>query len=117
MAFSDSEEKFKIVEVDVFEDEASAMDAQGYDMESQVSIADQQEDTSTKTRQRERTGSKPKAPKNKFGWAFFLASLFIGLGITATTGHPMPLFAGMGIGFLFFVDPIYHKLMEKIDRL
>ncbi len=53
----------------------------------------------------------------KYSWAFFLASLFIGIGITATVDAPLPLFLGMGMGFLFFVDPIYEKTMEIINRL
>ncbi|MEM6768676.1 MAG: hypothetical protein AAF655_27300, partial [Bacteroidota bacterium] len=48
----------------------------------------------------------------KYGWSFFLASLFIGLGITATIDAPLPLFLGLAVGFLFFVDPIYEKAME-----
>ena len=54
---------------------------------------------------------------NKYGWALFLCSLFVGLGFTATTEGPLPLFLGMGIGFLFFVDPIYEKVMRMIERI
>ena len=46
---------------------------------------------------------------------FFLASLFFGIGLTATFEVPIFLFAGMGLGFLFFVEPIYKKIMEKIN--
>jgi 4-hydroxybenzoate polyprenyltransferase len=53
--------------------------------------------------------------KNKFGWAFFLASLFIGIGLTATFETPLGIFLGLGLGFLFFVDPIYHKVMSWLD--
>ena len=75
-----------------------------------------------RTRQRQRTRQNKKTKvkkerKNKYGWAFFLCSLFIGLGITATTEAPLPLFVGLGVGFLFFVDPVYEKLMEKIENL
>jgi len=58
-----------------------------------------------------KTGKKEK----NYGWAFFLASMFIGLGITATSEAPMGLFAGMGIGFLFFVPPIYKKVMSFFE--
>ena len=55
--------------------------------------------------------AKPKKEKN-YGWAFFLCSLFLGLGGTATTENPMFLFGGLGIGFLFFVEPIYKKVIN-----
>ena len=57
-----------------------------------------------------------KDKKKHYGWAFFLASLFIGLGITASFGSPMGLFTGMGVGFLFFVEPIYKKVMSIFER-
>jgi hypothetical protein len=47
---------------------------------------------------------------------FFLASLFCGIGLTATFEVPIFLFAGLSLGFLFFVDPIYKKIMEKINN-
>lgn len=57
-----------------------------------------------------------KKEKN-FSPFFFLASLFIGIGLTATFEIPIFLFVGLGLGFLFFVEPIYKKLMEKITEL
>ncbi|MFK7972033.1 MAG: hypothetical protein AB8F95_16820 [Bacteroidia bacterium] len=68
----------------------------------------------TRTRNEENTEGKP-ARKNKHGWAFFLCSLFIGLGITATTEAPIGLFGGLGVGFLFFVDPIYQRVMDLFE--
>lgn len=56
----------------------------------------------------------PGVKKKKYNWAFFLASMFIGLGITATTGGPFGLFGGLGVGFLFFVDPIYDRVMRIV---
>lgn len=76
----------------------------------------QEEDAIEQMRMRERYRPEPKTRKNKYGWAFFLFSLFIGLGITATINHPLPLFAGLGTGFLFFVDPIYERIMRGIER-
>gem|GEM_PF-2180093 len=71
----------------------------------------------TKTRRRSESGKKEKSGAAKYGWAFFLASMFIGLGMTATFDHPFFLFGGMGLGFLFFVDPFYNKVMEIFKRL
>ena len=76
----------------------------------------QEEDAIEQIRMRERYRPEAKKRKNKYGWAFFLFSLFIGLGITATTNHPMGLFTGLGTGFLFFVDPIYDKIMRALER-
>ena len=54
--------------------------------------------------------------KNKYGWAFFLCSMFIGLGFTTVSElAPLPLFLGLGVGFLFFVDPIYNRVMDLFE--
>ena len=76
----------------------------------------QEEDAIEQIRARERYRPERKQRKNKYGWAFFLFSLFLGLGFTATTNNPIGLFAGLGTGFLFFVDPIYDKVMRAIER-
>lgn len=77
-----------------------------------------EEDTIEQIRAKERRFEPPKRKgKNKYGWAFFLFSMFTGLGITATIDSPLPLFLGLGIGFLFFVDPIYEALMRRINNL
>ena len=57
-----------------------------------------------------------KKEKN-YGWAFFVASIMVGLGFTATFDIPAFLFGGLALGFLFFVVPIYQKVMEKIKNL
>jgi hypothetical protein len=43
--------------------------------------------------------------------------MFSGIAVTATFGTPAGVLLGMGFGFLFFVDPIYQKVMDKIDKL
>lgn len=79
---------------------------------------DTEQDTErTRTIVKEAGHKKKKSGADQYGWAFFLASMFIGLGITATTGHPLGLFLGMGLGFLFFVDPFYEKFMKIFDKL
>lgn len=55
--------------------------------------------------------------EKKYHWAFFLCMLFLGVGVTATTDHPIGVMWGLGFGFLFFVDPIYQKVMQIIERL
>lgn len=62
---------------------------------------------------------KPEKKRN-YGWAFFLASMFVGLGLSFTApfwhhGPPVPLFIGIGIGFLFFVKPIHDKIISFFD--
>lgn len=124
MQFADGKEKFDIVEVEVFDEEDDASLATGYDAEAPVRVPreEQRTDRVTQTReemrQRRRDRQRRKDPKvKKYNWAFFLASMFVGLAITTVTEAPVGLFIGMGLGFLFFVDPIYEKVMEKIDRL
>lgn len=61
--------------------------------------------------------SKKKNTEEKnYGWAFFLCSLFIGAGLSGTFDSPFFATAGLGIGFLFFVKPIYEKVMDKINK-
>lgn len=66
--------------------------------------------------ERKQGGMLAKKDKN-YSPFFFLASLFCGIGLTATFEVPIFLFAGLSLGFLFFVDPIYKKVMEKINSL
>lgn len=60
-----------------------------------------------------------KVKKKSYAWAFFLASLFMGLGTSFIFGEPegppVGLFMGMSVGFLFFVEPIYEKVMKMFD--
>lgn len=62
-----------------------------------------------------RPGKKSKKKKKrggrKYKWAFFLASMFTGLGFTAMSENPLFLFIGLGLGFLWFADPVYDKLV------
>jgi len=53
----------------------------------------------------------------KYSWAFYLCSVFIGIGFTAMLEAPLPLFLGIGLGLLFFVDPIYKKIINIINDL
>jgi hypothetical protein len=103
MSFSKKKDPFDIVEHRVNENNQEFFD----DLRM-----DEEEDAIEKMRERERMEEPPKEKANKYGWAFFLASMFIGIGITATIGAPLPLFVGMGVGFLFFVDPIYERFMQ-----
>lgn len=48
---------------------------------------------------------------------FFLACLFVGVGLTAVSEVPLFIFLGLAIGFLFYVDPIYQKVIRAIERL
>ena len=113
-------EKFDVIEVDVHEE----TDLETEDIHRNLNDATQDAEepvnrthTRTRTRERMRERVVPEK-KNKFGWAFFLAFMFSGMGISiATDTMPLGFFLGMAIGFLFFVDPIYQKVMEKIEKL
>lgn len=49
-------------------------------------------------------------------WSFFLSSVFISCGICTLTEHPVSIFLGIGLGFLFFVDPICQRILDLIDH-
>lgn len=61
--------------------------------------------------------SSKKKNKTPYAWAFFLCSLFLGLGFTATFEAPFGIMAGLGLGYLFFVPQIYDKVMRLLDRI
>lgn len=57
-----------------------------------------------------------KKKEEKYNWAFFLASLFVGVGLSRIFHVQAFVMFGLAGGFLFFVDPIYDKVMEKIKN-
>ena len=73
---------------------------------------DQQYEVQTKPGKKAKKVKKKKARKYK--WAFFLASMFTGIGVTAVTDFPLFLFLGMGLGFLFFADPVYDRVVGAL---
>lgn len=116
--------KFDVFEVEVWEEEEEQEIPQSEIHHSEIhhnlneSHKDQQALQSRTTHQRrQRRVKRKKTKEKKYNWAFFLASLFIGLGVTATFDAPFGLFAGLGIGFLFFVDPIYEKVMQRLNDM
>ena len=110
--------KFDVFEVEVWEEEEE-QDIPQSEIHNNLneSQKDQQALQSRTTHQRRQRRVKRKTKEKKYNWAFFLASLFIGLGVTATFDAPFGLFAGLGIGFLFFVDPIYEKVMQRLNDM
>ena len=66
--------------------------------------------------QAERRKYRHKKPP-KYNWAFFLCCFFVGLAIAIPSEGPTAMFIGMGLGFLFFVDPIYEKVMQIIREI
>ncbi len=105
---------FEIDELDIFEDTVEDdLNPETYrdHLDDQTYMRQRQRLREMKSKGKRRGGG------NRYGWAFFLCSLFVGLGFTAMTEAPLPLFLGLGIGFLFFVDPIYEKVMKIIDRI
>ena len=55
--------------------------------------------------------------EEEYHWFFFLCSTLIGLALAVATDGPTALFLGIGLGFLFFVDPVYQKVMQLIRDL
>lgn len=110
MSFDEKESRFDIHEFETDEK------GRRVDPEARVKIpqAEIVYETSRQRRQRIRA-EKENAPK-KYNWAFFLASFFCGLAVTATLDIPGPLFVGLGLGFLFFVDPIYERAISFFDK-
>ncbi len=110
MNFGEKESPFDIHEFDIVEDD------ERQNPEAHVRIPQaQQEGHRAKSRKEKDKPSSSSKPKS-FNWAFFLAFLFFGLAATVTLHTPGALFVGMGIGFLFFVDPIYERVMSLFQR-
>lgn len=111
-------EKFKVVEVEVYEQDPSL--AKGYDPEARVVIPVAaevlQEEESTQTRNKSAKKAKEEN-KTPHAWAFFLFCLFAGISTTTLIEHPAGVLLGLGTGYLFFVEPIYNKVMSMLDRL
>ncbi|MEM8890767.1 MAG: hypothetical protein AAGD28_22510 [Bacteroidota bacterium] len=115
MSFSKEENKFDIVEHEILEGDQNLAVEKHLNPEAEIYVP--VEVTETRSRRKTRKPKLKKVRKNKFGWAFFLCSMFMGIALTATFETPFFIMAGMGLGFLFFVDPIYNKVMEKIDNI
>lgn len=114
--FNDPQERFDVFEHNILD---ADVEDQGYDPEAEVQISGQEERLSTKEKrkQKRRDRKAQKAKEDNYGWAFFLCSLFIGLGVTTLLDHPIGIMMGLGFGFLFFVKPFYEKIMDLIDRI
>ncbi|TAE53417.1 MAG: hypothetical protein EAZ89_07445 [Bacteroidetes bacterium] len=115
MKFSDPNEKFEVVEVEMLESDATTnrMNPEAAVRVGNISYAQEAEDV----RPREKQAKAKLENKTPYAWAFFLFCLFAGLSFTATGNGPQGLFLGLGTGFLFFIEPIYNKLMRLIDKI
>ncbi|MDX2283196.1 MAG: hypothetical protein NW241_03505 [Bacteroidia bacterium] len=116
MKFSDPNEKFEVREVEVFE-ENQAADATDLNPDAEVKVTGTATDEAERQKKRKKEGKTKQEERPNYGWAFFLATMFSGIAVTATFDTPAGVLLGMGLGFLFFVDPIYQKVMDKIDKL
>ncbi len=115
MTFSKEENNFDIVEHEILEGDLSLADERKLNPEAEVYIP--VETTETRSRRKFKAPKVRKERKNKFGWAFFVCSIMMGVALTATMETPFFILAGIGLGFLFFVDPIYNKVMDFIERM
>ena len=120
--FSDPDSPFEIFEVEVFDDHTVIPEDKHLNAEAEVRIPKTKEDKLVRERELMRRRRRniynegPPRRKKKYNWAFFLCSLFLGIAITVTLDTPIGVLGGLGLGFLFFVDPIYEKLMDKIEN-
>ncbi|MEM7658487.1 MAG: hypothetical protein AAF399_20335 [Bacteroidota bacterium] len=115
--FNDPQERFDVFEHDIVD--ADIQD-EGYDAEAEVQIAGQGQRLSNREKRKQRRREKKArkaAQEDNYGWAFFLSSMFLGVGVTTLLDHPIGVMMGMAIGFLFFVKPFYQKVMDLIDRI
>lgn len=115
MSFSKEENNFDIVEHEILEGNLDLAEERKLNPEAEIYIP--VEATETRSRRRFKAPKVRKERKNKFGWAFFVCSVMMGVALTATLETPFFILAGIGLGFLFFVDPIYNKVMEFIERM
>lgn len=120
MPFEQSE-KFEVIETEVWDASEEAEERsdihQNLEAEARPRHNRRQRENAVERTASPQRRIRQKTKKKTYNWAFFLASFFIGLGITATFDTPIGLFSGLGVGFLFFVDPIYEKVMERLNDL
>lgn len=110
MTFDEQESKFDIQEFEISEE------GRHYDPEARVKIPEREVVYETR-RERRRRKKAEKGPKQKkYHWAFFLSCVCFGLIGPVAANAPSTIFLGAGIGFLFFVDPIYERVISIFER-
>jgi len=118
MATFDSD-RFKVHEIDVTQDGDNFDSHLERDSATAVRPEKNRDTAIEEVRYREDQWEKRLRKKSKKPYApyMFLSCLFLGVGMTATFDVPIFLFAGLSAGFLSFVDPVYDKIMDKLDKL
>ncbi|MFN0202470.1 MAG: hypothetical protein ACKVTZ_13175 [Bacteroidia bacterium] len=47
----------------------------------------------------------------------FVAFILLGIGFTTLVEGPFPLFLGIALAFISTMDPVYQKIMDRINKL
>lgn len=114
MSFDEKESRFNINEFEIDEE------GRRQDPEARVRIPQLENEHETRRERRrrkkqEKEQAKAAQPK-KYNWAFFVACCCFGMIGPVAANEPATIFLGAGIGFLFFVDPIYERVISIFDR-
>lgn len=110
MNFGEQESKFDIKEYEIRED------GDKYDPEARVQLPEQTVIYETKRERRRRKNKEKQQRPKKYHWAFFLSCVCFGMIGPVAANAPSTIFLGAGIGFLFFVDPIYERVISIFER-
>ncbi len=112
MHFEEKEKKFDIREFEIAENDGRQ------NPEAEVRLPENEQSAeATESRSRNRSRKEKEKKPVSYNGAFFVASIMFGMAATVTFEIPAPLFVAMGVGFLFFVDPFYQRIMSWIEKL
>lgn len=64
----------------------------------------------------ERNVKKSRERRNNEG-KLFVAFILLGIGFTTLVKAPFPLFLGIALAFVSTMDPVYQKIMDRINKL
>lgn len=110
MSFDEKESKFDINEFEIDEE------GRRQDPEARVKIPQMELERETRRERKERKKMEKADQPKKYNWAFFVASCCFGMIGPVAANEPATIFLGAGIGFLFFVDPIYERVISIFER-
>lgn len=112
MSFDEREARFDINEFEI-DEEGRRRDPEARVKIPQMERAQERESKrERRARKRQERASRPK----KYNWAFFVACCCFGMIGPVAANEPGTIFLGAGIGFLFFVDPIYERVISVFER-
>lgn len=110
MSFDEKESLFDINEFEIDEE------GRRRDPEARVKIPQMEREHETRRERKARQKKEKAEQPKKYNWAFFVACCCFGMIGPVAANEPATIFLGAGVGFLFFVDPIYERVISIFDR-